>query len=308
MQTRRDNPETAAQEFENITNANDGGLFYDLAFAPAPLSLPKLTSLDDRPRVAILREQGVNGHVEMAWAFAAAGFAAVDVHMSDVIRGVVTLDDFKGVAACGGFSYGDVLGAGSGWAKSIMLNARARDEFDRFLNSRSDTFALGVCNGCQMLSSLRSLVPQMGDWPDFKPNMSGRFEARVCMVEVDSPSTTPSVFLRGMHGSRFPIAVAHGEGRVDWPASATARASSCVRYIDPSTREPTQRYPYNPNGSVEGATGFQALDGRVFALMPHPERVVTLSSNSWHPSDVRDSWQGRGPWMRMFENARLWIG
>ena len=273
--------------------------------------LERLTSLNDRPKVAILREQGVNGHVEMAWSFAQAGFASVDVHMSDLISGKISLGDFKGVAACGGFSYGDVLGAGNGWAKSILLHERARQEFSAFFNDRADTFALAVCNGCQLFSQLRDVIPGAENWPFFKQNLSGRFEGRVCVVEVvDSPASTESVFLRGMVGSALPIAIAHGEGRATWlaPASAEqAKSSIALRYVDPSG-QPTERYPYNPNGSPDGVTGVSALNGRVLALMPHPERVTMLSANSWYPRNESKSWKGRGPWARMFEEARRWVG
>ncbi|GAA6039440.1 hypothetical protein JCM8097_009547 [Rhodosporidiobolus ruineniae] len=315
MQALRDSPEGALQEFENISRDDNTGLFYRLGFNPAenvaaPF-LQKLTSLNDRPKVAILREQGVNGHVEMAWSFAQAGFAAVDVHMSDLISGKVSLADYKGVAACGGFSYGDVLGAGNGWAKSILLHDRARKEFSAFFNDRKDTFALAVCNGCQLFSQLREVIPGAENWPFFKQNLSGRFEGRVCLVEVaDSPETDKSVLLRGMGGSVMPVAVAHGEGRATWLAPASeemAQSSIVVRYVDPSGKK-TSRYPYCPNGSAEGTTGVQALDGRVLALMPHPERVTQAMSNSFIPRGKVSEWNGRGPWARLFENARVWVG
>lgn len=315
MQSRRDNPTTALQENENIASVDDCGLSYQLTFSPAvnpalPF-LQKITGLNDRPKVAILREQGVNGQVEMAWAFTAAGFAAVDVHMSDIISGTVSLSSFVGLAACGGFSYGDVLGAGSGWAKSILLNEVARSEFQHFLGERKDTFALAVCNGCQLFSQLRELIPGTEDWPLFKPNVSGRFEGRVAMVEIDSPNNS-SIFLRGMNGSKFPVAVAHGEGRATWSSSASPAAnyaSACIRYVDPAGKR-TERYPYNPNGSPEGITGVQTPDGRVLSLMPHPERVTTLESNSWYPKAQAEAgnWGRRGPWMTIFENARAWSG
>ncbi|GAA5983893.1 hypothetical protein JCM10908_005964 [Rhodotorula pacifica] len=315
MQALRDSPTGAMEEFENIAREDNTGISYRLTFDPAQSVadpyLERLTSLDDRPKVAILREQGVNGHVEMAWSFAQAGFASVDVHMSDLISGKISLGDFKGVAACGGFSYGDVLGAGNGWAKSILLHERARQEFSTFFNDRSDTFALAVCNGCQLFSQLRDVIPGAENWPFFKQNLSGRFEGRVCVVEVvDSPASTESVFLRGMVGSALPIAIAHGEGRATWlaPASAEqAKNSVALRYVDPSG-QPTERYPYNPNGSPDGVTGVSALSGRVLALMPHPERVTMLSANSWYPREESKSWKGRGPWARMFEEARRWVG
>ncbi|GAA5894630.1 hypothetical protein JCM5296_002914 [Sporobolomyces johnsonii] len=315
MQALRDSPAGALQEFENIAREDNTGLFCRLSFDPAvnvadPL-LERLTSLNDRPKVAILREQGVNGHVEMAWCFSQAGFAAVDVHMSDLIGGKVSLADFKGIAACGGFSYGDVLGAGNGWAKSILLHDRARKEFSAFFNDRSDTFALAVCNGCQLFSQLRELIPGAEHWPFFKQNLSGRFEGRVSLVEIaDTPSSQQSVFLRGMGGSVLPIAVAHGEGRATYIAPASeveGRDAVVIRYVDPSGK-PTSRYPYCPNGSVEGTTGVQALGGRVLALMPHCERVTNVESNSWYPKEEAKAWKGRGPWMRAFENARAWVG
>ncbi|KAI5475067.1 phosphoribosylformylglycinamidine synthase [Pseudohyphozyma bogoriensis] len=310
MQRLRDSPQGADEEFEDILPEREG-LSYQLTFDPSknvadPL-LEKLTSLNDRPKVAILREQGVNGHIEMAWSFNAVGFAAVDVHMSDLISGRVSLAGFKGVAACGGFSYGDVLGAGNGWAKSILLHEGARKEFADFFQTRKDTFALAVCNGCQMFSNIRDLIPGAENWPYFKPNLSGRFEGRTSLVKIDSPDSKPSVFLRGMDGSILPIAVAHGEGRATWTASGPSTSSVCIRYVD-GTGAPTERYPHNPNGSPEGTTGVQALDGRVLALMPHLERVSQLTSNSWYPKEEGAKWGGRGPWMRAFENARVWVG
>jgi phosphoribosylformylglycinamidine synthase len=313
MQALRDDPQGALQEYENISSEANVGLSYQLTFDPAVnVASPFLqssTTLNDRPKVAILREQGVNGHVEMAWAFSAAGFAAVDVHMSDIISGKTSLAGFKGIAACGGFSYGDVLGAGNGWAKSILLHSTARKEFEDFFGARKDTFALAVCNGCQLFSHLRDVIPGAVNWPYFKPNLSGRFEGRVALVQIDSPTTssTSSIFLRNMHGSILPVAVAHGEGRATWTTSGSPSTSSaCVRYVDPSGA-PTTRYPYNPNGSPEGITGVHAVGGRVLALMPHPERVATKGANSWYPQEQGKAWGGRGPWMRIFENAREWV-
>jgi phosphoribosylformylglycinamidine synthase len=255
-----------------------------------------------RPKIAILREQGVNGQVEMAAAFDRAGFAAVDVHMSDIISGRVNLSDFKGVAACGGFSYGDVLGAGEGWAKSILLNSRARDEFEAFFN-RDDTLALGVCNGCQMMSNLHEIIPGAANWAHFSRNQSEQFEARFVMVEVQ-PS--PSVFFNGMAGSRMPIVVAHGEGYADFGSEAKLQAAQelvTLRYVDNQGRT-TETYPLNPNGSPEGITGLTTPDGRFSIMMPHPERVFRAVQNSWHPSD----WQENGAWLKMFQNARKWVG
>jgi phosphoribosylformylglycinamidine synthase len=253
--------------------------------------------------VAILREQGVNGQIEMAAAFDRAGFDAVDVHMSDILSGRIGLADFRGLAACGGFSYGDVLGAGEGWAKSILFNARARNEFSTFF-ARADAFALGVCNGCQMLSNLRELVPGAELWPRFVRNRSEQFEARVCMVEI---TDSPSILLSGMQGSRLPIAVAHGEGRAEFAddaARAALDASGLVgaRYVD-HFGAVTSHYPENPNGSPNGITGLCNADGRVTLLMPHPERVFRSVQYSWRPRE----WAEDAPWLRLFRNARAWV-
>ncbi|KAI1785466.1 phosphoribosylformylglycinamidine synthase [Ganoderma leucocontextum] len=308
MQSLRDNPQCAQEEFDIIKSSDHTGLFYNLTFAYSPSR-----SLFRRPKVAILREQGVNGQLEMAWAFTAAGFDAVDVHMSDILSGSVSLSSFRGLAACGGFSYGDVLGAGKGWANSVLLNATARTEFTTFF-AREDTFALGVCNGCQFLSSLREIVPGADAWPDFKPNRSERFEARVSVVEiVPGPATARSVFLRDMAGSKLPVAVAHGEGRAAFAQGAEQQAALeaqgliGVRYVD-AAGVPTEVYPLNPNGSPGGITGVQTPDGRVLALMPHPERVVALESNSWYPPEFAEAWHGTGPWFRLFQSARKWCG
>lgn len=306
MQCIRDDPVGAKQEFDAILDGQHTGLFYDLTFSYEP---PRV--YPSRPKVAILREQGVNGHVEMAWAFTAAGFDAVDVHMSDIINGFVTLADFRGVAACGGFSYGDVLGAGNGWANSILLNDHARSEFETFFR-RQDAFGLAVCNGCQFFSHLREIIPSAKSWPEFKANRSERFEARVSMVEITSNSvTSSSVFLRDMVGSKLPVAVAHGEGRASFANEAAMttllqQGLVGVRYVD-SQGKPTEVYPFNPNGSPEGITGVQTNDGRILALMPHPERVTTLHSNSWYPPSMLH-WGNTGPWFRMFQSARAWCG
>ncbi|KAI0330977.1 phosphoribosylformylglycinamidin [Cubamyces sp. BRFM 1775] len=307
MQALRDNPQGAKEEFELIKSADFKGIYYDLTFTHHPSR-----SLFRRPKVAILREQGVNGQVEMAWAFTAAGFDAVDVHMSDILRGTVSLASFRGLAACGGFSYGDVLGAGKGWANSVLLNDTAREAFAAFF-ARENTFALGVCNGCQFMSALREIIPGADAWPDFKTNRSERFEGRVCVVEVvPSEATARSVFLRDMAGSKLPVAVAHGEGRVAFSkegqqAALEAQGLVGVRYVD-SAGSPTEVYPLNPNGSPAGITGVQTPDGRVLALMPHPERVVTLESNSWYPPEFADAWKGVGPWFQLFQSARKWCG
>jgi phosphoribosylformylglycinamidine synthase len=253
-----------------------------------------------RPRVAVLREQGVNGQVEMAAAFDAAGFAAVDVHMSDILSGRVSLADFTGLAACGGFSYGDVLGAGGGWAKSILFNPRARDEFSAFFG-RADTFALGVCNGCQMMSQLHDLIPGAAAWPRFERNLSEQFEARFALVEV-LPS--PSLFFADMAGSVMPIAVSHGEGRVVFrDALHAAQAQPTLRYVD-HRGAPAETYPLNLNGSPGGLTGFTTAEGRFSILMPHPERVFRAAQLSWRP----DGMTGAAPWLRMFRNARRAVG
>ena len=318
MQKLRDNPDCAQQEFDHLRDAEAPGLHAKLTYDLNENISPKL--LRTRPRIAILREQGVNGHVEMAAAFDRAGFAAVDVHMSDIISGCVKLSDFKGMAACGGFSYGDVLGAGEGWAKSILFNPRARDEFAAFFQ-RTDTFALGVCNGCQMMSNLHDIIPGADNWAHFARNQSEQFEARFVMVEVQ-PSA--SIFFNGMAGSRMPIVVSHGEGYADFSSditSASGHESSLklpfgdskrlkaaqelvtLRYVDHSGNA-TENYPLNPNGSPQGITGLTTLDGRFSIMMPHPERVFRAVQNSWYPRE----WQENGAWLRMFQNARKWVG
>jgi len=297
MQALRDNPECAQAQFEAVGDDHDPGLHSLLSFNPqADIAAPFIHAA--RPRVAILREQGVNGHVEMAAAFDRAGFASVDVHMSDLIEGRLNLRDFKGLAACGGFSYGDVLGAGGGWAKSILFNPRARDEFAAFF-SRKDSFGLGVCNGCQMMAQLRGLIPGAAHWPSFQRNLSEQFEARVAMVEI-LPS--PSIFLAGMEGSRLPVVVAHGEGRAEFTGEPSLHLAA-LRYVD-NRGQPTEAFPSNPNGSPLGLTGLTTEDGRFTILMPHPERCFRTVQNSWHPAD----WGEEGPWLRMFRNARVWVG
>ncbi len=297
IQSIRDNPACAADEFEAIVDRTDPGISPRVTFDLSSDVTRRLSDAD-RPRVAVLREQGVNGQVEMAAAFDRAGFAAVDVHMSDILEGRIDLDGFRGLVACGGFSYGDVLGAGEGWAKSILLSSRGRAAFASFF-ARPDTFALGVCNGCQMLSVLKELIPGAEGWPRFVRNESEQFEARVATVEV---LESPSIFFAGMAGSRLPIAVAHGEGRVE-PADDQHPAVAATRFVDNHGR-PTERYPLNPNGSPGGLTGLTTHDGRVTILMPHPERVFLTAQNSWHPDD----WGTEGPWLRMFRNARVWCG
>lgn len=304
MQALRDHPGCAREAFETACDPADPGLNVRLTFDPAESLAAPLVATGARPRVAILREQGVNGQIEMAAAFDRAGFAAVDVHMSDLIAGRVSLADFHGIAACGGFSYGDVLGAGEGWAKSILFNPRAREEFAAFF-ARPDSFGLGICNGCQMLSNLHELIAGTGLWPHFVRNRVEQFEARLSLVEV-LPS--PSLFLQGMEGSRLPIAVAHGEGRAefrtaDGAAAALAAGVVALRFVD-NLGQPTERYPANPNGSPGGITGLTSRDGRFTILMPHPERVFRTVQYSWHP----DTWGQDGPWLRLFRNARRWLG
>src|SRR5690554_344627 len=304
IQRLRDNAECADQEFERLADDNNPGLRAMLSYDPNEDVAAPFINTGMRPAVAILREQGVNGQVEMAAAFTRAGFTAIDVHMSDILSGRVDLADFRGLVACGGFSYGDVLGAGEGWAKSILFNEQARQAFSDFF-ARPDTFTLGVCNGCQMLSNLRELIPGSEHWPRFVRNRSEQFEARVAMVEVQ-PS--PSVFLSGMVGSRMPIAIAHGEGFAEFADSAAvdaceANSTVALRFVDNHGRM-TDRYPANPNGSPRGITGLTSRDGRVTIMMPHPERVFRTVQNSWHPDD----WSEDGAWMRMFRNARVWVG
>jgi phosphoribosylformylglycinamidine synthase len=257
-----------------------------------------------KPKVAILREQGVNSHVEMAAAFDRAGFEAVDVHMTDLLSGRITLSQFNTLVACGGFSYGDVLGAGEGWAKSILFNEKVRDEFEQFFH-RQDTLSLGVCNGCQMMSNLKDLIPGADLWPRFVRNLSERFEARFSLVQIQ-PS--PSLFFTDMNGSHMPIAVSHGEGCVEVCDDSHLHKLEtsgliAVRYIDHFGKV-TQQYPANPNGSPNGITAVTSKDGRVTIMMPHPERVFRAVTNSWHP----DNWGEDSPWMRMFRNVRKQLG
>ncbi|WP_312959951.1 phosphoribosylformylglycinamidine synthase [Stutzerimonas nitrititolerans] len=303
IQRLRDNVDCADQEFDALLEEDNPGLSVKLSFDVNQDIAAPYIKRGVRPQVAVLREQGVNGQVEMAAAFDRAGFAAVDVHMSDILSGRISLEDFKGLVACGGFSYGDVLGAGEGWAKSILFNARARDGFQAFFE-RSDSFALGVCNGCQMMSNLHELIPGSESWPHFVRNRSEQFEARVAMVQVQE---SPSIFLQGMTGSRLPIAIAHGEGHAEFENEAALLEADlsgtvALRYID-NHGKVTERYPANPNGSPRGITGLTTRDGRVTIMMPHPERVFRAVTNSWRP----DEWQEDGGWMRMFRNARVWV-
>ena len=307
MQSLRDNPTCAQQEYDRILNVADTGLHVHTTFDINENIVAPYLNLA-RPKMAILREQGVNGQVEMAAAFDRAGFASVDVHMSDVMSGRITLKDFAGLVACGGFSYGDVLGAGEGWAKSILFNSRANDEFSAFFN-RADSFALGVCNGCQMMSNLHSIIPGSTHWPHFVKNKSEQFEARFAMVEV---LDSPSLFFNGMAGSRMPIAVAHGEGFTEFSDANAVnevlkQKLAIMRFID-SSSTPTEVYPFNPNGSPQGLTGFTTQDGRFSIMMPHPERVFRTVQHSWRPEAWKaNDGQEDAPWMRMFRNARKFI-
>ena len=303
IQRLRDNAQCADQEFDALLEEDNPGLSVKLGFdVNEDISAPYIRK-GVRPQIAVLREQGVNGQVEMAAAFDRAGFNAIDVHMSDILSGRVSLDEFKGLVACGGFSYGDVLGAGEGWAKSVLFNSRARDGFQAFFE-RKDSFALGVCNGCQMMSNLHELIPGTEFWPHFVRNRSEQFEARVAMVQVQESA---SIFLRGMAGSRMPIAIAHGEGHAEFESEEAlleADLSGCVamRFID-NHGKVTENYPANPNGSPRGITGLTSRDGRVTIMMPHPERVFRAVQNSWKPDD----WQEDAGWLRMFRNARVWV-
>lgn len=300
MQKLRDNPVCAQQEYDRILDESNRGLFAELTSEPNDNIAAPYLNIGARPKMAILREQGVNGHVEMAVSFDRAGFDTFDVHMSDIIAGRVSLKDFAGFVACGGFSYGDVLGAGEGWAKSILFNSRARDEFSAFFN-RADSFALGVCNGCQMMSNLQTIIPGAAHWPHFVKNKSEQFEARLAMVEV---LESPSLFFNGMEGSKMPIAVAHGEGFTEFSQQSMvndvlAKKLVTMRFID-NASTPTTSYPSNPNGSPQGITGLTTTDGRFSIMMPHPERVIRNVQNTWQRcGDAEDS-----AWMRMFRNAR----
>jgi phosphoribosylformylglycinamidine synthase len=304
MQSLRDNPDCAAEEHARIADKADPGLHADLSFDPEDDIAAPFIESGVRPRLAVLREQGVNGQVEMAAAFHSAGFECVDLHMSDILSGRIGLVGFVGLVACGGFSYGDVLGAGEGWAKSILFNPRALEQFQAYFE-RTDTFALGVCNGCQMLSNLRELIPGSAHWPHFVRNRSEQFEARTSLVEV---LETPSVLLAGMAGSRMPIAVAHGEGRAEFKDGDHLRSAGsrvALRFVENAGAVANQnQYPANPNGSPLGITGLTNQDGRVTIMMPHPERVFRTVQNSWRPDD----WGEDGPWMRLFRNARAWVG
>jgi phosphoribosylformylglycinamidine synthase len=296
----RENPATADAEYDRLLDETDPGMQPKVTFDMAENIAAPFLSSGVRPRVAILREQGVNSHIETAWAMHRAGFTAVDVHMSDLISRRVSLDDFQGIIAVGGFSYGDVLGAGEGWAKSILFNPEMADQFAKFFQ-RKDTFGLGICNGCQMMSNLKSLIPGAHAWPKFTTNKSEKFEARFSMVEV---LDSPSIFLQGMAGSQAPIAIAHGEGFADFSQTGNIdEAIGALRFVD-NKGSATETYPYNPNGSPRGLTSVTTADGRFTVMMPHPERVSRTVQNSWHP----DGWGEDSPWARMWGNARKFIG
>jgi phosphoribosylformylglycinamidine synthase len=295
MQSLRDNPGCAREEYDRILDAGDPGLSVSLSFEEKNIQVIAKT----RPRIAVLREQGVNGQVEMAAAFDRAGFESVDVHMTDLIAGRMTLEGFKAFTAGGGFSYGDVLGGGRGWASTILHNPRVRAEFERFF-ARSDTFALGACNGCQMMAQLRELVPGAQHWPLFLKNRSEQFEARLVMAEV---TESPSILFKGMAGSRIPIVTAHGEGRAVFDKGHQEKASVAMRYVD-NRGQPTELYPYNPSGTPQGITGLTTADGRFTIVMPHPERVFRNVQMSWAPDHAGED----SPWMRIFRNARAWVG
>jgi phosphoribosylformylglycinamidine synthase len=296
----RDNPACADAEYARLLDLADPGISPRLSFDPSDNVAAPFILSGVRPRVAILREQGVNSHVETAYVMHQAGFAAVDVHMSDLIAGRVRLDDFQGVIAVGGFSYGDVLGAGEGWAKTILFNASLADQFASFF-ARSDSFGLGICNGCQMMSKLKTIIPGAQAWPDFTRNKSEQFESRFAMVEV---LDSPSIFFQGMAGTRTAIAIAHGEGFADFSRTGNIeQAVSALRFVD-NRGAATEAYPYNPNGSPNGLTSVTTQDGRFTVMMPHAERVFRSVQQSWHPQ----AWGEDSPWMRMFRNARKWVG
>jgi phosphoribosylformylglycinamidine synthase len=304
IQEMRDNPRCAREEYSRFDDAADPGLHTSLSFDPGEDVAAPFIVGGARPAAAILREQGVNSQTEMAAVFTRAGFDAYDVHMTDILSGRMRLGRFHGLVACGGFSYGDVLGAGEGWAKSILFNSRAREEFATFF-ARQGTFTLGVCNGCQMLSALKELIPGADAWPRFVRNRSEQYEARLTLVRVP-PS--PSVLLAGMRDSVLPIVVAHGEGRAEFDSGGSAeclidRRLVTLQYVD-NRDQPTEKYPCNPNGSALGLAGLCSVDGRVTSVMPHPERVFRTVQHSWAPRE----WSEDGGWMRLFRNARVFLG
>jgi phosphoribosylformylglycinamidine synthase len=302
----RDNPACADSEFSLLDNIADTGMSPKLTFDSAEDISAPFINQNARPRVAILREQGVNSHVEMAYAMNWAGFDSYDVHMSDLLSGKSKLADFRGLVSCGGFSYGDVLGAGEGWAKTILFNTQLRDQFASFFN-RQDSFALGICNGCQMMSNLAEIIPGAQAWPKFTRNQSEQYEARLVMAEVMS---SPSIFTQGMTGSHLPIAIAHGEGFANFSQQGNLEALqkqglTTLRFVD-HKGNPTETYPMNPNGSPDGLTGITTPDGRFTVMMPHPERVFRTVQMSWATQAWLDTPDGASPWMRLFRNARVW--
>ena len=302
MQALRDNPECAKQEYDNLLDEKDPGMNFKLTYNPDQHFA--INTALKKPRMAILREQGINGHIEMASAFNRAGFESVDVHMTDLLSKKVDLKDFKGLVACGGFSYGDVLGAGSGWAKSILFNEPLKEMFAKFF-ARKDSFSLGVCNGCQMMSQLKAIIPGAEHWPEFTKNKSEQFEARYVTLEI---TKSPSIFFKGMEGSIIPIPVAHGEGFANFARtgsldSIAKQGLACARYVN-NYHKPTEQYPYNPNGSSGGLTALTTLDGRATIMMPHPERLFRSVQMSYRPQELFTD--EAGPWLRFFQNARQW--
>jgi phosphoribosylformylglycinamidine synthase len=298
VQALRDHPQCANEEYATAREWKRPFLKTRLSFDPEKYPASPAIASGARPAVAILRDQGINGQIEMAAAFDAAGFRAVDVHMSDLLEGRTSLDAYQGLVACGGFSYGDVLGAGRGWAASILFQPSLRDRFEAFF-ARPDRFALGVCNGCQVLSALREIIPGTDGWPDFVANRSGQFEARLSLVRINQSA---SLFFAGMAGSMLPVATAHGEGRARFSKQVVPQSTIALQYVD-ATGCTADTYPHNPNGSPEGITGLCNTDGRVTIMMPHPERTLRTVNFSWAP----DNWPEISPWQRMFLNARLWV-
>ena len=314
MQRLRDNPACADAEFATITDSADPGLSFKLSYSPSDNILPLKSSISNffnkTPRVAVLREQGVNGYAELAFAFRAAGFEPIDVHMTDVLDGR-SLADFTGIACPGGFSYGDVLGAGQGWARSVLMHESTRREFEAFFK-RPDTFALGVCNGCQFLSRIQELIPGTEHWPIFVDNDSQQFEGRYSMVTIQEDTSKPSVFFHGMNGSSLPVVVSHGEGRAKFASPNSLQALTDngmipMRYVD-NRLAVTEKYPYNPNGSPGGVAGVASKDGRFVAMMPHPERTILGGVGSYIPPGMTEQWGEFGPWVRIFKSARRWVG
>jgi phosphoribosylformylglycinamidine synthase len=303
----RDNPNCVDSEYQSVEDVSDPGMSPILRFDPNENPSAPFINKGTRPKMAILREQGVNSHLEMAYAMDLASFASHDVHMSDLLTGQAKLEDYQGLVACGGFSYGDVLGAGEGWAKTILFNPQLSEQFASFFQ-RNDSFALGVCNGCQMMSNLASLIPGAKAWPKFTRNQSEQYEARLVMVEI---LQSPSLFFSGMSGSHLPIAVAHGEGFANFKHQGNARKIeqdqlAAMRFID-HHGQATERYPFNPNGSPLGLTSVTTADGRFTVMMPHPERVFRNVQMSWYPKEWNQTQDGASPWLRMFRNARVWV-